>query len=48
MPYIKVSSLEDAKELCNIYNIKTNDKIYKKIDLFTELKNKIINDIKLI
>ena len=45
---LKNNKLCELKELCNIYNINTNDKIYKKIDLFTELKNKIINDIKLI
>lgn len=45
---LKNNKLCELKELCNIYNININDKIYKKIDLFTELKNKIINDIKLI
>lgn len=49
---LKNSKLNELQELCKIYNINIKDasniKFKKKIDIFEELKNKLINDIKLI
>tara|TARA_B100001175_G_C19486730_1_gene630219 strand:- start:11 stop:742 length:732 start_codon:yes stop_codon:yes gene_type:complete len=49
---LKNSKLYELQELCEIYNInikETNNlKFKKKIHIFEELKNKLINDIKLI
>ena len=50
---LKNNKLNELHELCLIYNIdiKENNnksKLKKKINLFNELKNKLINDIKLI
>lgn len=48
---LKNNKLNELHELCEIYNINImeNDKKFKKkINLFEELKNKLINDIKLI
>lgn len=49
---LKNSKLNELQDLCQIYNINIKDtnniKYKKKIHIFEELKNKLINDIKLI
>ena len=48
---LKNNKLNELHKLCEIYNInimENSKKLKKKIDLFEELKNKLINDIKLI